>query len=366
MKKVSQSKKIKPYAKQMEKNSSVNRKDLQAIVDMINKKHGDGAISLGVPKGDAYSVEYIPTGSLALDVALGGGIPRGRYTQIAGQQSSTKTTQTALTVANAQKKGLVCAWFDVEGTSDEEYFKTLGVDFDNLLYSRPDGSEEAFDMCLALQRTGEVDLAVIDSIAALSPNKEQEKESLEDSMRMGVPQQLLGEFLRKYQANNNRLNREGKYGFTLICINQLREQIGSYGNPEYAPGGRAKEFAMSLDLRLRRGDWIAEGKGEDKEIVGQVVKFRVEKNKVFRRGMTGEYDFYLTDENAAGVESLHVDTFKEIIILALDFNVIEKKGAWLKYGDEQYQGLKNLIDALRENEDMFNEIKEKVMELAVK
>lgn len=358
-------KKIKPTKEQMEKKSSTSKRELQQIVDMINKKHGDGAITLGVPDNEAYKVEFIPTGSLTLDIALGGGIPRGRYTQIAGQLSSTKTTQCAHIVANAQKMGLVCAWFDVEGTSDEDYFRQLGIDYDSLLYSRPDGSEEAFDVCLELQKSGVVDLAVIDSIAALSPNKEQNKESLEDNLQMGITQKLLGEFFRKYQANNNRLNREGKFGFTLICINQIREKPTVYGNPEYTPGGNAKDFAQSVDIRLRRGDWIAEGKGESKEIVGQVVKFRIEKNKVYRRGQTGEYDFYLTDENNAGVKELYVDRNKEIILLALELNIIEKKGAWMMYGDLKFQGLKPLIDELRTNDELFEEIREQVIDLAI-
>lgn len=339
--------------------------ELKSLVDSLNKKFGDNAISIGVPNDTAYTIERIPTGSLSLDVALGGGLPLGRYIQIAGAFSSTKTTQTLHIIRQAQEMGLVCAFFDVEGTSDEEYFRKCGVDFDSLIYSRPDGSEEAFEMMLKLQKSGQVHLGVIDSLAALSPNKEQDT-AMDETMRMGVTQQLLGEFFRKYQANNNRLNREGKRAFTLICINQLREKIGAYGDPDYAPGGKAKDFAMSVDLRLRRGDWITEGSGDSKEIVGQVVKFKVEKNKTYRRMMTGEFDFYFTGDNNANVEELHNDNFKEMIILAVEFGVIERKGAWFMYEDRKFQGMNNLIDAFRNDEDLVEEVRDKVMSLAVR
>lgn len=356
------SKPVKASTAQMKKGAS---QELQSLVASLNKKFGDNAISIGVPNDVAYTIERIPTGSLSLDVALGGGIPVGRYTQIAGLFSSTKTTQTLHIIAEAQKMGLVCAFFDIEGTSDEAYFRQCGVDYDSLLYSRPDGSEEAFEMMLRLQKSGEVHLGVIDSLAALSPNKEQEI-AMDETMRMGITQQLLGEFFRKYQANNNRLNREGKRAFTLICINQIREKIGSYGNPEYTPGGNAKDFAMSVDLRLRRGDWITEGSGENKEVVGQVVKFKVEKNKTYRRMMTGEFDFYFTSENAANVEELHNDKFKEMIILAVEFGIIDRKGAWFMYKDQKFQGMPALIDAFRNDDDLVEEVREEVLSLAVR
>lgn len=355
----------KPVKASKEQSKKGVSQELKSLVDSLNKKFGDNAISIGVPNDTAYTIERIPTGSLSLDVALGGGLPLGRYIQIAGAFSSTKTTQTLHIIRQAQSMGLVCAFFDVEGTSDEAYFRTCGVDFDSLLYSRPDGSEEAFEMMLKLQKSGQVQLGVIDSIAALSPNKEQDT-AMDESMRMGITQQLLGEFFRKYQANNNRLNREGKRAFTLICINQLREKIGAYGDPDYAPGGKAKDFAMSVDLRLRRGDWITEGSGDGKEIVGQVVKFKVEKNKTYRRMMTGEFDFYFTDDNNANVGELHNDNFKEMIILAVEFGVIERKGAWFMYEDQKFQGMNNLIEAFRNDDDLVEEVREKVMALAVR
>ena len=223
-----------PITQKVTEEVPVNKdsKELSKLVESLNKKFGTNAVSLGFPKtenGGMKTIERIPTGSFSLDIALGGGLPLGRFIEISGAFSSTKTTQCLHIIANAQKRGLVCALIDVEGTTDEKYVKSVGVDFDNLLYSRPDGMEEALQMLLDMQKSGEVHLAVLDSIAAMSTNKEQDT-SMEETVRMGIPQQLLGEYFRKYQANNNRLEREGKKPFTIIGINQVREKIGAYGD----------------------------------------------------------------------------------------------------------------------------------------
>lgn len=206
--------------------------ELRKLVSDLNKKFGNNAVTIGFPKdemGNIKEIERIPTGSISLDIALGGGLPLGRFIEISGAYSSTKTTQCLHIIREAQKRGMVCALIDVEGTTDEAFVTALGVDFDELIYSRPDSMEEATQLILDLQRSGEIQLAVLDSIAAMAPNKEQET-AMDETVRMGIPQQILGEFFRKYQANNNRLTREGFRAFTLIGINQLREKIGSYGD----------------------------------------------------------------------------------------------------------------------------------------
>lgn len=209
-----------------------NSAEMQRLLDSINKKFGDNAVTLGVPSGDNEVIKRIPTGSVALDVALGGGIPVGRYTEISGGLSTTKSTQCAHIIRNAQKMGYKCAFIDVEATTTKAYLRACGVDTDELIYSRPVGLEEATQIVLDLESSGLVQLAVIDSTAALSPTKEQDSK-MEESVQMGLVPKLLGEFFRKYQAFNNKLVREGSEPFTLICVNQLREKIGSYGNPEY-------------------------------------------------------------------------------------------------------------------------------------
>lgn len=345
----------------------VSKGTLEKLVREINKKLGtsdeDQVMTLGFPKErKSYTLERIPTGSFSLDIALGGGIPVGRFTEISGAYSSTKTTQSLHIVKNAQKLGLMCAYIDVEGTVTESFAQSIGVDTSVLFYSKPDSLEEATQLILDLQRSGEVQLCVLDSIAALASNKEQSKE-MDEKMQMGITQSLLGEFFRKYQMNNNYLDRKGLRCFTLIGLNQLREKIGAYGDPEYTPGGRAKGFTASVDLRLRRGDWISEGTGENKELVGQVVKFKVEKNKTYKRMQTGECDFYFS-ENNAGVPCYHNDYIKEIIMSAVAFGIIERKGAYFFYGEDRYQGIIKLTEALRTDEVLVDRIKEEVLRLS--
>ena len=343
----------------------ISNKGLTSLVAELNRKFGNNAVTVGFPKnaeGDVATIARIPTGSFSLDLSLGGGIPVGRFTEISGAYSSTKTTQCLHIIRKAQELGYVCAFIDVEGTSDEPFIESLGINSGELLYSRPDGMEEACQLVLDLQRSGEVHVAVLDSIAAMSPNKEQSS-SMEETVRMGVPQQILSEFFRKYQANNNRLGREGKKPFTLIGVNQLREKIGAYGDPEYTPGGRAKGFAASVDIRFRRGDWIAVGTNDNKEFVGQVVKFKIEKNKTFKRMQTGEFDFYFA-ENEAGIPVFFNDENKEIIMSAVEWGLIEKAGAWFNYEDTKYQGLAKLLEAMTNDEALVEEMKKKIMYLA--
>lgn len=358
-------------AKTTPKVSPAKKKDnveLQKLLESLNKKFGANAVTLGFPKdseGKVKEIERLSTGSISLDIALGGGLPLGRFIEISGAYSSTKTTQCLHIIREAQHMGLTCALVDVEGTTDENFATSIGVDFDSLIYSRPDSMEEACQLLLDLQRSGEVHLAVLDSIAAMAPNKEQET-AMEDTVRMGIPQQLLGEYFRKYQANNNRLEREGHRPFTLIGINQIREKIGAYGDPEYTPGGRAKGFTCSVDIRLRRGDWISEGTGENKEIVGQVVKFKIEKNKTFKRMQVGEFDFYFSSNNNAGIHEFFNDNYKEIIVSAVEWGVIERAGAWFMYNGQKYQGMNSLVTALKADTALIEELKEKVLFLATR
>ncbi len=327
----------------------VGNSKLHSIVAEINKKHGAKAVQLGVPE-EEQAVDRIRTGSIALDIALGGGIPVGRFTQIAGAYSTGKTTQAVHIMAQAQSAGYICSMQDVEGTSTDPYLTALGVDTSSLLYSRPDSLEECTQMILDYQRSGQVNLAVWDSIISTKPNKVIDKE-MGESVQMGVMQVMLDEFFSKFQMNNNRLKREGKIPFTIIGINQLREKPTQYGDPEYTPGGRAKDFASSIDLRLRRGDWLAEGSGENKEIVGQVTKFKIEKNKTYKRMQSGEFDFYFA-ENSVGISPLHNDNFKSVILESVAWGLIERGGAWYyldRASDLKFQGVDNLLSYLKDS-----------------
>lgn len=342
-----------------------NKKELALLVNKLNKKFGNNALVMG-NEIEKQHQNRIPTGSVALDLDLGGGIPIGKFTQISGALSSTKTTQCVHIVREAQKMGLVCGWGDVEGTSDKEYFENLGVNTEDLLYSRPDGLEELTQMILDMQNSGLVHLFVWDSIEASSPNKELDS-TMDESTQLGTKPKLMNEFFRKYQANNNRLVREGKRPFTLICINQLREKIGSYGDAEYTPGGRGIGFTTSVDLRLRKGDWITEGTGDNKTFVGQVVKYKIEKNKTYKRMQTGEFDFYYAP-NKLDIPVHYNDNFKSIIQLAIDRDLIIQGGAWfyLNKGTEdemKFQGKDNLITYLRANDELIEKIKKVILEI---
>lgn len=209
--------------------------ELIKIVKDLNEKFGENAVMVGGLRdenGTIPDIPRIPTGSIDLDFSLGGGILVGRYTEISGELSVSKTTQVIHILVNAQNLGYTCAYIDVEGTTDIPYLESLGVDVANLIYSRPDGMEEALQILIDLQRGGIVNFGVLDSIAALGSTSEQKKD-MDESQRMGIPQQLLGEFFRKYYAGNNRLAREHRTEFTLVGINQIREKITTFGDPEY-------------------------------------------------------------------------------------------------------------------------------------
>lgn len=343
-------------------------KEIQALMNKLNKKFGENSLIMG-EEMQSLVVERVPTGSVALDIDLGGGIPIGRFTQISGALSSTKSSQCMHIVREAQKMGLVCAWGDVEGTSDREYFEQMGVDTESLLYTRPNGLEEITQMILDMQQSGLVHLFVWDSIEASSPIKEMDS-TMDETVQMGVKQKLLAEFFRKYQAFNNKLVREGKRPFTLIGINQLREKIGAYGDAEYTPGGRAIGYTASVDLRLRKGDWITNGSGNNKCFVGQVVKYKIEKNKTYKRMQTGEFDFYY-DENDLDIPVGHNDNFKSIVQLGIERGLIERGGAWffLNKGTEhevKFQGQDNLIAYLRANDGLVEDIKKIILDIDAK
>lgn len=332
--------------------------EMQKLIDSMNKKFGANAVRVGIPETKRKR-EFISTGILQLDADLNGGIPVGRVTEISGENHTGKSTLALHIMAEAQKKGLMCGLIDVEGTSDDiDYMNACGVDSSNLLISNPASLEEALAIAEMWQKSGEIQVCMFDSIASSLATQTILDAEIGESRRMGTPQQELAEYFIKYQMANNKLEREGNKPFTLIVINQLRSKIGAYGDPDYTPGGRAKEFAYSVRLRLRKGDWIK----EKDNIVGQITKYKIDKNKLGVPYRSGEVDFYFDENNSAGVPALNYDVFKDMVLVGVVSGVISKSGGWYSYHDlEKIQGLDKFTNELRKREDLIQKLREEVL-----
>ncbi len=318
-------------------------KALKLAIEKIEKDFGKGAI---MKLGDkpAVSVETIPTGALALDVALGvGGIPRGRIIEIYGPESSGKTTLAQHIVAECQKKGGIAAFVDAEHALDPEYARNLGVNVDELLISQPDTGEQALDITEELVRSGAVDIIVVDSVAALVPKAEIEG-SMEDQ-QMGLQARLMSKALRKLTGII------GKTNTTVIFINQLRQKIGvMYGNPETTTGGNALKYYASVRLEIKRVEGI-KGDGED---VGNHVRVRILKNKVAPPFRTAEFDI---------IFGKGICKIGNILDVAVDLDIVKKAGSWFSFNDDKLgQGRDKAKDFLASNPEILNQVETLVRE----
>lgn len=316
---------------------------LDAAISKIEKDFGKGSI---MKLGDRASaqVEAIPTGALSLDIALGiGGIPRGRIIEIYGPESSGKTTLAQHVVAEVQRTGGIAAFVDAEHALDPEYAKKLGVNIDQLLISQPDTGEQALEITEELVRSGAVDVIVIDSVAALVPKAEIEGDM--GDAHMGLQARLMSQALRKLTAVVSKTKT------TVIFINQIRNKIGGYGNPETTTGGNALKFYASVRLDIRKIETLK----KDAQEYGNRVKVKVVKNKVAPPFRIGEFDIIYGE----GISKIGC-----IIDVAVDMDVIKKAGSWFSYNDEKIgQGRDKVKEYLEQNPDVLQEVESKVREI---
>ncbi|TNK84067.1 recombinase RecA [Mycoplasmopsis pullorum] len=303
----------------------------------IEKKFGRESVML-LGENDDTVVETFSSGSYKLNKILGiNGFPKGRIIEIYGPESSGKTTISLHAIAEIQKQGGIAAFIDAEHSIDRAYASNIGVNVNDLIISQPDSGEQALEIVDILAKNGNIDLIVVDSVAALVPESE-----LNGDMRdqqIGTQARLMSKALRKITASLN------KNKTTVIFINQIREKVGVvFGNPETTSGGRALKFYSSIRLEVRKGTNISEGK----DLIGNEIKFKVVKNKLSAPYQIAESEI---------IYSKGIDSLGELIDLCVDLNIIEKRGSWYSYKDQKLaQGRKSLKDYLNENQEIFKEI----------
>ncbi|OFO53683.1 DNA recombination/repair protein RecA [Porphyromonas sp. HMSC077F02] len=318
-------------------------KALKSVLDKIEKTFGKGSI-MNMASQEIEDIEVIPTGSLNLDIALGvGGYPKGRIVEIYGPESSGKTTLAIHAIAECQKQGGFAAIIDAENAFDRSYAEALGVDLSKLWISQPDTGEQALDIAENLIRSSAMDLIVIDSVAALTPKGEIEGDMGEN--RVGLHARLMSQALRKLAGIINRTKT------TCIFINQLREKIGAYGNPETTTGGNALKYYASVRLDIRKSTPI---KDADGEVIGNLTKVKVAKNKVAPPFRRAEFDIMF----GRGISKVG-----EIVDVGADLDIIRKSGSWYSYEDTKLgQGRDKAIEILNENPDLLELIENQIHE----
>jgi len=321
-------------------------KSLQLTLDKLDKEFGKGTIMKMSDKA-VEQVPSIPTGSIALDMALGiGGLPRGRVIEIFGPESSGKTTLAVHAIAEAQKLGGIAAFIDAEHAFDRSYAQKLGVNMNSLYVSQPDNGEQALEIADALIRSSAIDILVIDSVAALTPKAEIEGD-MGDS-RMGLQARLMSQALRKLTGNISKTNT------CCIFINQLREKIGvMFGNPETTTGGNALKFYASVRIDIRKTTAIKDGE----DVSGNRVKVKIVKNKLAPPFRRAEFDVIYGEG---------ISRIGEIIDLGTTFNIVKKSGSWFSYGDTKLgQGREAVKQLLADNDELAAELESKIRQALV-
>jgi recombination protein RecA len=327
----------------MAKKEKIEKGDLKEAIEEIKQKFGEGAI-MKLKEIKPASVDVISTGCISLDLALGvGGLPRGRVVEIYGPESSGKTTVALHVIAEAQKKGGVGAFVDAEHALDPEYAKRIGVNVEELLISQPESGEEALEIVKTLVESGEVDVIVVDSVAALVPKAEITGEMGE--FEIGLQARLMSQALRVLSSSI------AKTKSIVIFLNQTRMKIGSYGKPETTPGGLALKFYASVRIELKRTAQIKKGD----EIIGNKILAKVVKNKVAAPFKTAEFNIYYNEG---------ISKEADLINTGLKYGVIKKSGSWLEFENKKLgQGFEQAKEFLKQNPNLAEEIRKKIFEV---
>lgn len=335
--------KLKPLDNREEKIKAIN-----IVLDKLKKEHGKGAVMWMKDDVVEEDIEVIPSGSIGLDLALGiGGYPKGRVIEIYGPESSGKTTLTLHAIAEAQKQGGITAFIDAEHAFDRSYASKLGVKLEDMFISQPDNGEQALEIADNLIRSNAFDLIVIDSVAALTPKAE--IEGVMGDSQMGLHARLMSQALRKLTATISRAK------CTVIFINQLRDKIGGYGNPETTTGGNALKFYASIRIDIRRsGSDSGKIKDTNNNVLGNRTKVKIAKNKLAAPFKQAEFDIMYNEG---------VSKTGEILDIAVDKGIISKSGSWFSYGETKLgQGRDAVKIVLKDNPELYEELEGKIRE----
>lgn len=333
--------------------------DVKAIAAEINKKHGSDMVVLASDVSDI--VPRVTTGSLGLDVILGGGWPANQWNEVIGDESSGKTAIVLKTIAANQKRNpdFITVWIASEKWVSE-YAEMCGVDLDRVLVVETNDMEEAYDTAIRFAESKEIDCIVIDSLPALVPSAEDEKDM--EGSTVGRGALLTGKFFRKVGKATKRSLTESERPVLGIVINQWRQKIGvMYGDPRTTPGGVGKNYAYFVRIEVRRGDWIEAGSGKDKERIGQTIQIRTIKNKTAPAQRVAMVDFYF-DEGGT-VTPGHYDIIKEVVTLATMEEIITRRGAYYEYDGNRWKGKDALFDGIRDDEDLYFALRKEVMDV---
>jgi len=340
--------------------------DFDTVMKEINKQYGGGIASYA-SDAKALNISRIPTGSFALDVETGGGLPENRINTIVGPYESAKTTLSLKTVKEAQKKypDKDVVWVDAEGALDLQWVKKQGLETERMIIIRPLYTEQAFDIILNMVRVPSISLVVLDSLTALTPSREAE-ESMED-WQMGLSAYLNSKFLRKLSSAlwTGKTLKDDNNKCTVLLLNQLRTQVGGYGGgKDILPGGRALDFYAMLRIDLKAGEWRKGTIRGVEEVVGREINFKTEKNRTFPAKKKGSFDLYTQD--FGGFRAGGIDRIKEVLVYAVIWDIVQRSGAWYYYTTEQgeemkFHGNNELVKYFREYPQVVKDIENAVL-----